>query len=191
MGGFMFRKFLLATLMAVSALSVTAHAAAPGIEEHVMPASDDRWVPWPFHLAQPFPWQDIQGMWKVEQGDFTSYFSLKVVREKSTGVRQLQVKQYDGDNCRIIATGVALERNQKVLAQMTVKGGDTYRFQLTAFSEKDSPIPPLKGTIATSGVMVLSMGPLNDQVPADMIHLQIMKISDHLTQKFCIEDVKR
>ena len=191
MGGFMFRKFLLATLMAVSFVSVTALAAAPGIEEHVMPASDDRWVPWPFHLAQPFPWQDIQGMWKVEQGEFTSYFSLKVVREKSTGVRQLQVKQYDGDNCRIIATGVALERNQKVLAQMTVKGGDTYRFQLTAFSEKDSPLPPLKGNLATQGVLVLSMGPLNDQQPLEMIHLQIAKISDHLTQKFCIEDVKK
>lgn len=186
----MLRRILLSTLIVLSSLMMTGRAFAV-IEENVMPASDDRWVPWPFHLAQPFPWQAIQGLWKVEQGDFTSYFALKVVREKATGLRQLQVKQYDGDSCRIIATGVGLERNQRVLAQMTVRGGDTYRFQLTAFNEKDSPLPPLRGSIPTQGVMLLSMGPLNDNAPADMIHLQIMKISDHLTQKFCIEDIKK
>lgn len=160
-------------------------------EEHVMPASDDRWVPWPWTLAQPFPWADIQGLWKVEQGDFTSYFAFKVVREKTTGLRQLQVKQFDGDTCKVIATGVGIERNQKVLAQMTSKGGTTYRVQLTAFSEKDSPIPPLRGNVPTQGVMVLSMGNLDGKGDQGMIHMQIMKISAYLAQRVCIEDVKK
>ncbi|WII72660.1 hypothetical protein QJS83_02100 [Bdellovibrio sp. 22V] len=187
----MLRSILLATLMILSSLTLPTSAYAQPDEEHVMPASDDRWVPWPWTLAQPFPWGDIQGLWKVEQGDFVSYFALKVVRQKSTGIRQLQVKQFDGDTCRVLATGVGIERNQKVLAQMTSKGGTTYRVELTAFSEKDSPIPPLKSNVPVHAVMVLSMGALDNHKIDDMVHMQIMKISAHLTQRVCIEDIKK
>ncbi|MBV2168072.1 MAG: hypothetical protein KUL82_05120 [Bdellovibrio sp.] len=186
----MLRRIFLSTLVVISAMTMSVSAFAEP-EEHVMPASDDRWVPWPWALAQPFPWSDIQGLWKVEQGDFVSYFALKVVRQKATGLRQLQVKQFDGDTCRVLATGVGIERNQKILAQMTSKGGITYRVQLTAFNEKDSPIPPLRGSVPTQGVMVLSMGTLDVQGLEGMVHMQIMKISAYLTQKVCFDDVKK
>ncbi|XGC80701.1 hypothetical protein ACES2L_15360 [Bdellovibrio bacteriovorus] len=187
----MLRKILFTALILFTGLSISlnSHAVYPR-EEHVMPASDDRWVPWPWSLAQPFPWQDIQGLWKVEQDEFVSYFALKVVRQKSTGLRQLQVKQYDGETCRLLATGVGIENKQKVLAQMTSKAGTTYRVQLTAFKESDSPIPPLKGRVAVQGVMVLSMGALDNKGPEEMVHMQIMKVSAYLTQKSCMEDIK-
>lgn len=184
----MLNKFL--KLLIIATLLTSANAfAGLSEDEHIIPASDNRPVPWPWSLAQPFPWTDIQGLWKVEQGDFTSYFALKLVRQKSTGARQLQVKQFDGDTCRVLATGVAIERSQKVLAQMTSRAGMTYRVQLTAFKEKDSPIPPLKSNFPVQGVMVLSMGRLDSQ--EEMVHVQIKKISAHLTQKFCIEDVRK
>lgn len=185
----MLRSILLATLIFTGLVLRGQSYAAE--DEHIIPASDNRPVPWPWTLAQPFPWTDIQGLWKVEQGDFTSYFALKVVRQKSTGIRQLQVKQFDGDTCKMLSTGVGIERNQKVLAQMTSRGGTTYRVQLTAFSEKDSPLPPLKGNVPTQAVMVLSMGALDNKAPDEMIHMQIVKISAHLTQKVCMEDIKK
>ncbi len=48
---------------------------------------------------------------------------------------------------------------------MTSRSGLIYRVQLTAFSEKDSPLPPLRGNIPTQGVMVISIGPLDDKSP--------------------------
>ncbi len=186
----MFSKFLMAAVLTLSSLTYSLTAFAKD-EEHIMPASDDRWVPWPFHLAQPFPWQDIQGLWKVQQGEYTSYFALRVVRQKATGIRQLQVKQFDGETCRVLANGVGIERNQKVLAQMTSKGGTTYRVQLTAFDQKDSPLPPLRGNLPMEEVMVLSIGALEPRGTEEMVHMQIMKISAALTQKTCLEDVKK
>lgn len=190
----MLHRFLLAALVLSSfAFSTVSHAQTSEEDnEHIVPASDNRPVPWPWAMAQPFPWTDIQGLWKVEQGDFTSYFALKVVRQKSTGVRQLQVKQFDGDTCKVISTGVGIERNQRVLAQMTSRAGTTYRVQLTAFNEKDVSVTPVKGTIPTQGVMVLSLGQFeNNKGPVEMVHMQIMKISALLTQRVCIEDVKK
>lgn len=186
----MLRAILLAALIVFSGFTSFANAVGAQ-DEHVMPASDDRWVPWPWSLATPFPWGDIQGFWKVEQGDFTSYFAFKVVREKSTGIRQLQVKQFDGDTCRVIATGVGIERNEKVLAQMTSKGGTTYRVQLTSFNEKDAPIPPLRSNVPVTSVLVLSMGTLDVEGIEGMIHMQIMKISPFIGQRMCVEDVKK
>lgn len=192
----MLRKLFFSSLLAVSvvvsvAAQATTLAAQQAEDEHIMPVSDDRWVPWPMHLAQPFPWNDIQGLWKAEQGEYSSYFALKIVRQKSTGHRQLQVKQFDGDTCRVLATGVGLERNEKVFAQMTSKGGVTYRVQLTAFNKKDAPLPPLRGLIPTDSVMLLSIGTLEPKAETDMFHMQIMKVSAFLTQKVCIEDVKK
>ncbi|KYG68799.1 hypothetical protein AZI87_06105 [Bdellovibrio bacteriovorus] len=192
----MLRSLLLATMIGLMGFTASAanYSETTTEEEHIMPAGDDRWVPWPWAMVQPFPWSDIQGLWKVEQGDFTSYFALKVVRQKSTGIRQLQVKQFDGDTCRVLATGVGIERSNKVLAQMTSKLGATYRVQLSAFSEKDLQdltIPPLKGDMPTEAVMVLSMGALDNKGIEGMVHMQIMKISAHLTQKVCLEDIKK
>lgn len=190
----MLRSILLAAILFCSVLSFSGHSVAAPTQdedEQIMPSNDDRWVPWPWSLAQPFPWGDIQGLWKVEHGDFTSYFSLKIVRLKSTGVRQLQVKQYDGDTCRMIASGVGIERSEKVFAQMTSKLGKIYRVQLTAFQEKDAPEPPLRIGMPLDAVMVLSMGTLDVRGPEDMVHMQIAKISHFVTQRQCFEDVKK
>lgn len=189
----MFRYILLATLLifsSVTTYTAQAHAQqASSDDEHVMPASDDRWTHWPWRLAQPFPWSDIQGTWKVEQEDYVSYFVFKVVQQKN-GVKQVQVKQIDGEQCRTIATGVGVEKGTLVYAQMTSKAGKIYRLNLTAFRRSDSPQPPLEGSVYTESVMVLSMGELSQVNLDDMVHMQIVKVSDHLDQKACLADVK-
>lgn len=193
----MLRKMLLTAGLLAGALVISSQAMAHTVveenEEHVMPASD-RWTPWPWKQALTFPWTDVQGLWKVEQDEFISYFSFKVVQHKSTGIRQLQVKQFDGDSCRVLATGVGIETDKKILAQMTSKGGMIYRVELTAFSEKDllrSDIIPVKGGIPTNGVLVLSMSTFDSPEPDSKFHMQIMKISTFVTQKSCFEDVRR
>jgi len=182
----MFRHILLATLLIFSGLTYSQHVRAD--DERVMPTSDDRWTHWPWRLAQPFPWSDIQGTWKVEQDDYVSYFIFKVVQLKN-GVKQVQVKQFDGANCRQIATGVGIEKGSLVFAQMTSKSGKIYRLNLTAFKRSDSPQPPLQGGVYTESVMVLSMGEISQQNLEDMIHMQIVKISAHLDQRACLQDV--
>lgn len=188
----MLRLLVLAALVvgSMTTSQSIAYSTDAEYEEHVMPAND-RWVPWPWSNRQPFPWYDIQGMWKVEQDEFTSYFSFKVVTHKSSGIRQLQVKQFDGESCRVLATGVGVETDKKILAQMTSKGGIIYRVELTAFSEEDlrkKDIPPLRGDIPTREAMVLSMSTFD---APEQYHMQIVKISASVTQKFCLEDVRK
>lgn len=181
----MLQKLIAALLFVFIAAPV--NAGSDYQEEVVIPTADDvRPVPWPWRLAQPFPWTDVQGLWKVEEGDYTTYFSLKVIKTKS-GVNHLQVKQYDGETCRILATGVGIERGSRVLAQMSTRHA-VYRVQFTTFSEEDSPLPKLKSDSPLDGVMVLSMGALDSF--EDMIHIQIARISPFISQKFCKEDVK-
>ena len=185
----MFRHILIAALIALSSLAAHADVSRDP-EEHIMPAGD-RWTPWPWSMAQPFPWGDIRGMWKVQQGDYVSYFALKVVRPRPTSIRQLQVKQIDGQTCKVIATGVGLEKGSRVLAQMTSRSGVTYRVHLTSFDQKDSPQAPLKGTENPRKVMVLSIGDLDQKGADQMAHIQIMKVSRYLDLRICAEDLKK
>lgn len=185
----MLRHILLAALIVFSSLAAHAEVLNDS-EEHIMPAGD-RWTPWPWSMAQPFPWNDIRGMWKVQQDDFVSYFALKVVRSRSTGIRQLQVKQIDGQNCKVIATGVGIEKGSRVLAQMTSRSGVTYRVHLTSFDQKDSPQAPLKGAESLHKVMVLSIGDLDQKGVDQMAHIQILKVSRYLDLRICTEDLKK
>jgi hypothetical protein len=183
---------LIATLLVFSSLAASAYSQQAQIEEHVMPtmptSKDDHWTHWPWSLAQPFPWSDLQGTWKVEKDDYVSYFVFKVVQLRS-GVKQVQVRQIDGVTCKAIATGVGLEKGSLVYAQMTSRSGKVYRLNLTAFKRSDSPQPPLKGNVYTDAVMVLSMGELDNDLD-DMVHMQIVKISVGLNKQACLSDIK-
>lgn len=182
----MLQNLLTAILLMLIAAPLSS--AQAGYEEITIPHRDDTTpVPWPWSRAQPFPWTDVQGLWKLEQDEYSTYFSLKVIKQKS-GTNHLQIKQFDGETCRILATGVGIERGSRVLAQMSSRYGVTYRVQFTTFSEKDSPLPKLKSDSPSEGVMVLSIGALDSEI--EMLHVQIARISPFISQKFCREDVK-
>ncbi|MBO9666769.1 MAG: hypothetical protein J7501_08125 [Bdellovibrio sp.] len=171
----MLRHILLAALLVFSSFAYAGKRVSAS-DESIMPTNDDRWTTWPWSLAQPFPWEDIQGLWKVETGDYVSYFAFKVVKQKTSGGRQLEVKQIDGTTRKVLATGPGFETGQMVLAQMTSCGGSTYRVRLTSFKPENSPQPPLMSNLYKGSVMVLSIGNLD--APADeMVDLQITKVS--------------
>lgn len=182
-------RILLATLLVFSSFTAVAHSQTAVNDDHVMPAGDD-WTHWPWSLAQPFPWSDLQGTWKVEKDDYVSYFIFRVVQLKS-GVKQVQIRQIDGVTCRVIATGAGLEKGPLVYAQMTSRAGKVYRLDLRAFKRSDSlPEVPLEGNVYTDDVMVLSMGELNNNDLDDMVHMQIVKVSMNLNKQACFADVK-
>jgi hypothetical protein len=183
----MLRHILLATILAFSSLSYAG--MTPNDEQGpVLPTSDDHWTTWPWSLAQPFPWEDIQGLWKVETGDYVSYFAFKVVKQKASGGRLLQVKQIDGNTRKVLAEGPGFETGQMVLAQMTSCGGGTYSVKLTSFKREDSPQPPLMSNLYKSSVMVLSIGDLDSRSTDDMSHFQITKVSSRFrfNQESCV-----
>ncbi|WP_413585676.1 hypothetical protein [Bdellovibrio sp. HCB274] len=170
----MLRHILLAALLIFSSVG---HANPSQEEGGIIPTGDNRPIPWPWSAAQPFPWDDIQGLWRVEQDDYVSYFAFKVVKEKTSGGRQLMVRQIDGETRRVLAEGVGFEREKIILAQMTSCGGSTYRLKLTSFNLENSPQPPGLGNLYKNSVMVLSLGSLEARTTSEMIHLQLSKVS--------------
>ncbi len=152
----------------------------------------DRPVPWPWGLEQPFPWNDIQGMWKIadDAGVPMSYFTFKVVGGKKTGIKQLVVQQMDAYTCDVIARGVGIELNDVLRAQMTTtefaaEPSVTFRLSIRAFKVEKSPEPPIG--ILTNQVMVLLMTDL-DRDPSKNLHIQIGKTSAKLDIKDCLEE---
>lgn len=186
-------RILLATLLVFASLTASAYSQQSQIEERVMPAkptSDDRWTHWPWSSRQPFPWSDLQGTWKVEKDDYVSYFIFRVVQVKA-GVKQVQIRQIDGISCRVIASGVGLEKGSLVYAQMTSRAGKVYRLNLSAFKRTDDlPQVPLQGNVYTDDVMVLSMGEFSNDDLEDMVHMQIVKVSMNLNKEACFSDIK-
>lgn len=151
----------------------------------------DHPVPWPWGLEQPFPWNEIQGMWKIADGADVpmSYFSLKVINSKKSGVKQLIVKQFDADTCDIIASGVGIAVNDVLRAQMTTteyasEPWVTFRLSIRAFKAEKSPEPPIG---LTRQVVVLSMTGL-DGNPSKNLHIQIGKTSQNIFVKDCSLD---
>ncbi len=189
----MLKRLFVLTFAVALGMSLFARAAENDNhneeDEHILPTAGDSWTPWPWTLAKPFPWADIEGSWKVKSGDFISYFSLRIANTRYGRIPQLAIRQYDGVTCRMLSTGVGLERNQKIYAQMTAtRSGRAYRVHFTAFDEKDSPLPPLQGNIPTERMMVVSMGPLDNRGDEGMSHMQIVKVSELMSQEGCLRD---
>ncbi len=179
------KRYLLSVLLVLmSFIAASAHASSSTLHDHP--------VPWPWGLEQPFPWNDIQGMWKIadDAGVPMSYFTFKVVSGKKSGIKQLVVQQMDAATCEVIAKGVGIELNDVLRAQMTttenaIEPWVTFRLSIRAFKVAASPEPPIG--IVTSQVMVLSMTDL-DRNPSKNLHVQIGKTSTKLAIKACLEE---
>lgn len=186
-------RSLIIKLAVISSLllsGVTAFSYESGLDS-LEQINDNRPVPWPWRLAQPFPWGDIQGIWLVQKDDFVSYFALKVLYQKDTGERVLQIHQLDATTCEKIGEGLGYERSQIVLAQVTDNTGNTYRLSFTAFKTEDSPQPQLVGSSPVGSVLVLSVANLATNSNKDAVSMQIMKVSDHVDQKSCMQNLKK
>lgn len=181
------KNFLLSVIVALFSFAAASsgHATTSPLRDHP--------VPWPWGLEQPFPWSEIQGIWKIsiDAGIPISYFTFKVVAaKKKSGLKQLIVNQIDAEHCSVIAKGVGIELNDVLRAQMittenSMAPGTPFRLSIRAFSEEASPKDPI-GQM-TSEVMVLSMSDL-DHDPDKNLHVQIGKTSANLVIKDCLEE---
>jgi hypothetical protein len=192
----MLRLFLVLAVMGYMGISSIAKAAPSCRDEssyQPMRGPGDDFTPWPSRLIRPFPWDDVQGLWMVEDtksGD-TWYFALKRLRVTPTCERPLQVSQIDGSTCRVTATGVGYDRNRVVRAQMTTRTGKTFRVAFTAFRVEDAPIVPIQGKIHIDSVVVLSMADVDSPLQSEVHHMQIVKVSNYLDLSACSDEIKK
>lgn len=94
----------------------------------------------PWSLARPFPWKDIQGMWSAEFNGVDSYFSFRVVRVGSSG-RQIRIVRYnDLTSCSIVAKGTGHETNNQLNAQLVGSDGHAFKLSVGAFNSEDLPM---------------------------------------------------
>ena len=98
---------------------------------------------WPWGLEVPFPWRGIQGSWNAKIGDSNYYFRFVSVHSNN-GINQLQVTQYSGLNCGVVANGIGYEQNRVVKAVMVGEGG-SFNMTVHVFRQadlKDLKVPP-------------------------------------------------
>ncbi len=139
-------------------------------------------VPWPWSVAKSFPWTQIRGVWKTVGESPEQYFVLRVIKSPQSGIKQLQVKQIDSETCKVVGSGVGVEVNRSVVAQMN-DGYGPYKVIFTAFDEEDSPKPAI-GLRNVNAVLVASIGPVIDY-DDNQKHIQIGKVSDRLEHHGC------
>lgn len=147
--------------------------------------------PWPWGLEVPFPWDDVQGIWKVENKGKVYYFGFRRVQDT-----RLFVTQFDASRCMTLGSGPGLVRNKSqkyLVAQITMKAtGESYRMAIYAFDEIDSPEPaaPADGELASDPqhVMVARITSLSTVAPE--IAVQMVRISDRLEFKCLGQDKK-
>lgn len=114
----------------------------------------DRPVPIPWGAKLPFPWTIIQGTWMAEKGGFKSYFSFRVIKDRSSKEKQVLVSQIDAVTCDIIALGTGIATNKTVSAQMrNVIDGRIYSLALNSFEE--NVLPEELNTKSINGQAVL------------------------------------
>lgn len=134
---------------------------------------------WPWGLARPFPWKDIQGTWRAEtvNGSYT-YFSFAVVRSEKAA-KQLRVVQYKNlESCEVMARGVGREYDNQINAQMTSKAdGVSFRILMAAFDPKDLA-EPVSCTGAVMGMSMIPFGPRTANKPYNM---PLVKVSQRAT----------
>lgn len=184
----MLRRLLVISFLIFSGAAYSISAAASTQLTMHAGQNDDRWTHWPWRLAQPIPWGDIQGGWKVEDGEYVSYFTFRKIYRQSNQVRQISVKQIDPQGCQVIARGVGIEKGAFIYAQMTSSDGGIYRLNLSAFKCSDSPLSPEEKKDCADSMMVLSMGELSAQNLDQMIHMRIIKVSSDLSQNVCFSE---
>lgn len=186
------RQSILAILLIFMSTLCSVHSNAAvhskaSIDKKLKILGDDRWTHWPWRLAQPIPWNDIQGIWKIEgSGESVSYFSFKKIYGKNNDLHQISLKQIDPESCKVIGSGVGIEKGSFIYAQITNEDGAIFRLNLSAFKCSDSPLLPDEKNDCVDSMMVLSIGELSVANLDQMDHMRIQKLTSDLNQNICL-----
>ncbi len=186
----MLRQSILAILLIFVSTLGSVHSNASvhskgSVENKLKILGDDRWTHWPWRLAQPIPWSDIQGIWKVEGSENVSYFSFKKIYGRNSDLRQISLKQIDPESCQVIGSGVGIEKGSFIYAQITNEDGAIFRLNLSAFKCSDSPLLPNEKNDCVDSMMVLSIGEVSVANLDQMLHMRIQKLTSDLNENIC------
>jgi hypothetical protein len=131
--------------------------------------------PWPWGLEVPFPWEDIQGIWKINTPGKAVYLGVRRLE-----LKRLAVTQFDLDLCAVTASGPGLEKANTVVTQMNEVGSrNVYRMTLYAFDPQSNPARAgARDRFEPTPVMVARI--VNLSLPSPEIAFQMVKISEGL-----------
>jgi len=143
-------------------------------------------IVWPWGFEVMFPWDDVQGIWKVQKGEKAYFFSFRRVEEK-----RIKIKQIDLASCKTIGIGQGMEKpNSKVIvAQIrNTHTAETYNLTIYAFNQEDSPEPPMLNNTSSDHVIVARINSLDHAAPE--FAAQMVRISDRLEFRCGDQDKK-
>jgi hypothetical protein len=139
--------------------------------------------PWPWGFEVKFPWDDVQGIWRVQKDTTVLYFSFRRVQAK-----RIKIKQIDITTCEVVGTGQGLERGNTIVAQIrNTYSEETYNLTIYAFNEEDVD-PPVLSQIGSDHVIVARINSVDHMTPE--FAAQMVRISDRLEVKCGDQDKK-
>lgn len=133
-------------------------------------------VPFPLSITLPFPWGNIEGMWKVVADDVEIFFSFSVQTDLD-GHQFLRVLQIDSKTHEILATGVGIgvETDKLVRAAMTSKVQANYMLFIGSYKNTSQYVV---GGEAPKSVTVLTVRPFTDLMGAKDLQAIVTKVSN-------------
>ncbi len=86
---------------------------------------------WPWQYAQPFPWDNIQGVWRLSTDTSGVYFKMKITGQTNKG-KILSITKFSTENCsKALASGVGFVGSQEKNIIRGVISDRTLRYRLT------------------------------------------------------------
>ena len=126
----------------------------------------------------PFPWGNIEGIWKVEIDAVHMLFSFKVETDLN-GKQYLHVLQIDHSTGTLLAEGVGLgiENDTLVRAAMTSKVDSTGSYMLFIGSYKNVSQLSIRGQTAKT-MTVLTVRSFSDLLGDKDVQVVVTKVSN-------------
>lgn len=121
-------------------LTVLFGAVNFAVASPVVGGGGDDWVI-PLDSPLPFPWQEIEGIWKVESAKFSSLFSFEVQYDCDQR-KILTVIQLEPGTRRVLAKGIGyMSVTREVRAAMSTNDNHSYILNVGAYSDTTT-FPP-------------------------------------------------
>lgn len=142
----------------------------------------------PWSVARPFPWADIQGIWKLKDGIVPFYLKTRVIRTTSNR-KILSLSVVSEGNCSSpIAQGVGyVDLSEKNVVRAIINDGTSkYQMKLALFDIKDLNIDTVgcEERILAASLQVIGSYPSPNKVSASSLNgtenIMLKKISDDL-----------
>ena len=153
---------------------------------------------WPWQYAEPFPWDNIQGVWKLNTDSSDVYFKMKVTGQNKKG-KILNITKFSTKNClKPLASGVGFVGSQEKNIVRGVISDKALRYQITLglFETKqlsDDVIACGDQVLAASMEVIGQRGAYNSPIdPASyQIELMVLKKESRSFESICKRPVGR